>query len=80
MSLGMEVDLGPGHIVLDWDPAPLSRKGHSSPPPFQLVSIVAKQSSISATAEHLLLDGVLILAGKGGRPELEKVYIFEIND
>jgi len=22
MPLGKEVDLGPGHIVLDWDPAP----------------------------------------------------------
>jgi len=29
--LGTEVDVGPGHIVLDGDPAPL-RKGHSSPP------------------------------------------------
>ena len=26
----MEVDLGPGDIVLDWDPAP-SQKGHSTP-------------------------------------------------
>ena len=39
--LGTEVDLGPGHIVLDGDPAPL-RKGHSklgqelgSPPHFR---------------------------------------------
>jgi len=30
---GTEVDLGPGHIVLDRDPA-LPRKGHSSPPLF----------------------------------------------
>ena len=29
-ALGTEVDLGPGHIVLDGDPAP-PRKGHSSP-------------------------------------------------
>jgi len=28
--LGTEVDLGPGHIVLDGDPA-ASRKGHGSP-------------------------------------------------
>jgi len=28
--LGTEVDLGPGHIVLDGEPAP-PRKGHSSP-------------------------------------------------
>jgi len=31
MLLGMEVGLGPGHIVLDRDPAPPPRKGHSSP-------------------------------------------------
>ena len=31
--LGTEVDLSPGHIVLDGDPAP-PRKGHSSPPLF----------------------------------------------
>jgi len=28
MKLGMEVSLGPGHIVLDLDPAP-SKKGHN---------------------------------------------------
>jgi len=31
MPLGMEVGLGPGHIVLDGDPAPLPRKGAESP-------------------------------------------------
>ena len=30
--LGTDVDLGPGHIVLDGVPAP--RKGHSTPPLF----------------------------------------------
>jgi len=30
MPLGMEVGLGPGHIVLDGDPAP-TPKGHSRP-------------------------------------------------
>jgi len=29
MKLGMQVGLGPGHIVLDGDPAPHLRKGHS---------------------------------------------------
>jgi len=28
---GMEVGLGPSHIVLDGDPAPLPQKGHSPP-------------------------------------------------
>jgi len=27
MKLGMEVDLGPGHMVLDGDPAPLPKRG-----------------------------------------------------
>jgi len=31
MPRGTEVGLGPGHIVLDQDPAPPHRKGHSSP-------------------------------------------------
>ena len=31
MKLGMQVGLGPGHIVLDGDPAPPSPKGHSPP-------------------------------------------------
>jgi len=29
MKLGVQVDLGPGHIVLDGDPAPPAPKGHS---------------------------------------------------
>jgi len=34
MPLGTELGLGPAHIVLDGDPAPLTYiKGHSSPPP-----------------------------------------------
>jgi len=31
MKLGMQVGLGPGHIVLDEDPAPPPPKGHSPP-------------------------------------------------
>jgi len=29
MSLGMEIGLGPGHIVQDGDPPPFPLKGHS---------------------------------------------------
>jgi len=29
MKLGTQVGLGPGHIVIDEDPAPLPTKGHS---------------------------------------------------
>jgi len=53
MSLGTEVDLGPGDIVLDADPASPQGKGHNSIPTFQPMSIVAKRSPISATAELL---------------------------
>ena len=31
MKLGVQVGLGPGHIVLDGDPAPSPPKGHSPP-------------------------------------------------
>ena len=52
MPLGTQVGLGPGHIVLEWDPALPPRKRHSSPP-FRSMSIVAKRLFISATAELL---------------------------
>jgi len=34
MALGMEVGLGPGHILLDGDSAPLPKKGGRVPPNF----------------------------------------------
>ena len=34
MALGMELGLGPSHIVLDGDPAPLTEKGGRAPPIF----------------------------------------------
>ena len=54
MSLGVNVSLGPGDIVSDGDPAPLE-SGTTTAPSFRPMSIVAKRSPISATAEHLLL-------------------------
>jgi len=54
MPLGKEVGLGPGHIALDGDPA-----GTSAPTAalhtFRPMSIVAKRSPISATAELLFI-------------------------
>jgi len=49
MPLGTEIDLSPGHIVLDGDPAPLPlQKGHSSPHrSFRSMSIVATVSYLS---------------------------------
>ena len=48
----MEVGLGPGNIVLDGDPAPLT-ESDTAAPTFRPMSIVAKWSPISATAELL---------------------------
>jgi len=43
MTLGVEVGLDPGHIVLDGNSAPLPKKGAEPPPPnFLSISIVAK--------------------------------------
>ena len=56
MPLGTEVVLGPGDTVLDGDPAP-PKKGTA--PGFWPMSIVAKQSPMSATAEHLLKQVLL---------------------
>jgi len=42
MTLGMQIGLGPGYIVLDGDPAPLPQK-EGRAPSFRPMSIVAKQ-------------------------------------
>jgi len=52
MPLGTKAGFGPCHIVLGGDPAPPSKRGTA--PNFQPLSIVAKRSPISATAELLL--------------------------
>jgi len=49
MPLGTEVGLGPGHVMLDGDPAP-PRKGAHHPPPLPRL-FVPERSPISATAE-----------------------------
>jgi len=54
MPLSTTVGLGPGHIVLDRNPAPLYKKGTQPPISAHDYCGVAKQSPISATAEHLL--------------------------
>jgi len=53
MLLGTEVGLGPGHIVLCGEPAPPPQQKGGTAPNFRLMSIVAKRSAISATAQHL---------------------------
>jgi len=54
MSLGTEVGLRSDDIVLDGDRAPPTERGTASSPTFRPMSIVAKRSPISATAELLL--------------------------
>jgi len=38
MALGIVVGLGPGYIVLDWDPAPLPKSGAEPLPNFRSIS------------------------------------------
>jgi len=51
--LGTEVDLGPGHIVLDGTPA--FRERGTAAPSFRPMSIVATVAHLSYTAELLLI-------------------------
>jgi len=51
MPLGTDVGLGPGDSVLDGDPAPTERGTAAAT--FRPMSVVAKRSPISATAELL---------------------------
>jgi len=53
MLLGREVGLGPCHIVLDGDPAPLLQRVTATN--IWPMSIVDKRSRISATAEHMFV-------------------------
>jgi len=50
MPLGTKVGLGPDHILLHGDPG---RPKRGAAPNFRPMSIVAKRSPISATAEYL---------------------------
>jgi len=53
MSLGTEVGLAPGDIVLDGDPAIPAPKGAHQPPTFRPMSVLAKQSPMSVSADLL---------------------------
>jgi len=48
---GTEVDLGPGHVVLDGDPGPPRERGTAAPPSFRPMSIVGPH--LTAAAELL---------------------------
>jgi len=64
MKLGMEVGLGPGHIVLDGDPAPPPPRRHSTN--FRSISVVAKMAGwikmplgreVGLSPSDIVLDG-----------------------
>ena len=73
MKLGMQVGLGPGHIVLDGDPAPLPSKGHS--PHFS----AKRGQSPSPIFQPLLLwaNGWMHQDGTwyGGRPQPRRLCV-----
>ena len=52
MALGMEVGHGPGHIVLDGEPAPLPQKEDSLSPNFRPIFVIAKR--LDASRCHLV--------------------------
>jgi len=51
-TLGTEVGRGPGHIVLDGDPAPLPKRRRSPLPNFRPISVEAKR--LDASRCHLI--------------------------
>jgi len=53
-TFGMQVGLGPSHIVLDGDPAPPPEKGGTAALPL-FSPLCPARSPISATAELLLV-------------------------
>jgi len=66
MPLGMEVGLGPGHTVLDGDPAPLPRQGAEPPRQFlarfycgQTAGCIKMPlgSAVDLGPGHIVLDG-----------------------
>jgi len=61
MKLSLEVGLGPGHIVLDGDPAPFPQRGTA--PNFRPMSVVAKR--LDGSRCHLA----------GGRPWSRLHYV-----
>ena len=65
-KLGVQVGHGPGHIVLDGDPAPSPPKGHSLPPQFSAhicCGQMAAWINISLGMELGLGPGDFVLAG-----------------
>ena len=73
MPLGMEVGLGPGHIVLDGDPAPPSPKVGGAPQFSAHVCCgqtagwmkMPLSTEVDLCPGHIVLDGTQLLPQKG---------------
>ena len=85
MPLGMEVGLGPGHTVLDGDPA--APKGHSSPLPSSIFDPCLlwptagwMKTSLSMEVDlgpgHIVLDGVPALRESGAAAPLFSAHVY----
>ena len=77
VKLGMEVGLGPGHIVLDGDPAPPSKKNGHSPSQFlahvccgQMAGWIKMPLSIEVgiSTGDFVLDGTQLSPKKVSQP------------
>ena len=77
MPLGTKVGLGPGRVVLHEDPAPPPKRGTA--PNFQPMSIVAKWSPVSATAEDLFpyLSTSLLIFSFENRLAVSRPYLIK---
>jgi len=74
MALGIEVGLGPGHIVLDGDTAPLPPKGAAADPQF-LAHVYCGQTAgwiktplgteVDLGPGHFVLDGFPAIGERG---------------
>jgi len=68
----MEVGLGPGHIVLDRDPAPLSKKEAEPPPNFRPILLWAAGCiKMPLGMEVGLSPGDCVLDGDPAPPPLD---------
>ena len=79
MKLGTEVGLGPGHIVLDRDPAPLSQRGTALSPQFSAhvyCSQMARWIQMPFGTEVGLGPGDIVLDGDPAPPKMGTVPQF----
>ena len=71
MPLGMKVGLGPGHAVLDRDPAPLKKGAQQPPPTFRPMSYRGQTAGwikMPLSTEVGLLRGDIVLDGEPAAP------------